>query len=734
MGALLAPNPIFRAWDNNNNPLVGGQLFTYQVGTTTPVATYTDSTAVTANSNPIVLNARGEAPVWLSPTQSYKLVLKDANGNTIWTVDQVTSPAPVAVGNMTDEKGSGGTPGFAANVDFTPNVTTTFTLSQIYGSASNLWVAFDADEQGADTFTLNGKTLTFNAPIPAGINRVYVKGGTALTVGTPSAGSVTDDSIAGGTKLSNRLNDFYDLRDPVYGAKCDGTTDDTAAVQRAINAIGSTSATLIIPGPTLISGALTFSPNTQLFPLNGGYFIGKVGTEVVQLQSAPLAGPVKLLLNMAARATNGMTVYPEWFGAAADGVTDDSTAIQGAINFLKNVGGIVQFEARAYYLSQAVTIGVNSAGSTGQNTVLQGKGRHSTILRTTGATTGTIQVVGFNTTLLQGVQIRELTIDKTVTGTGGIGIFAEYTQGLLLHNIQINNHLYGVQLLGSPNTIAEKVTVTFAGATNNWHGFDLNGGGSNAGGNASSVFRDCYVSAAGATGTGFVGFYAYGAYVSDLQFLSCETLACYIGYEFDMSASANTGNEDVQLINCRADGCLAYGVFVNQAGGSGSADSMVTIIGGWYDMGNVTSTVYMIYLNGCQGVTVSGAQVYNAPAEANAYGIYLNGCQGCKVLGNTLRELKYSIYSLNGRCNMVKGNDMFNAAATPGTQQAVMIGEAYSSLQANVHRGYATNGAVIDGSSTSCSMIDNIADPANISTRYSNSALGTSVTTNNIGA
>src|SRR6185312_1730998 len=148
MGALLAPNPMFRAWDNNNNPLVGGQLFIYQAGTTTPVATYTDSTAGTPNPNPVVLNARGEAPIWLSPTQAYKFVLEDANGNTIWTEDQIISPAPVAVGNMTDEKGSGGTPGFAANVDFTPNVTTTLPLSQNYGSASNLWVSFDDAEQG----------------------------------------------------------------------------------------------------------------------------------------------------------------------------------------------------------------------------------------------------------------------------------------------------------------------------------------------------------------------------------------------------------------------------------------------------------------------------------------------------------------------------------------------------------------------------------------------------------
>ncbi|MFS7020210.1 hypothetical protein, partial [Pseudomonas aeruginosa] len=65
MAVQIAPLPVMRFYDNNNNPLAGGQLFTYQAGTSTPAATYTDSTASTANLNPVILNARGEASVWL---------------------------------------------------------------------------------------------------------------------------------------------------------------------------------------------------------------------------------------------------------------------------------------------------------------------------------------------------------------------------------------------------------------------------------------------------------------------------------------------------------------------------------------------------------------------------------------------------------------------------------------------------------------------------------------------
>jgi hypothetical protein len=79
-------------------------------------------------------------------------------------------------GGWFDEKGSGGTIGFAAGVDFVGGTTTTLTLSQPYGSQANLIVAFDGGFQGGDSFSLSGKTLTFASAIPSGIQKVYVKG------------------------------------------------------------------------------------------------------------------------------------------------------------------------------------------------------------------------------------------------------------------------------------------------------------------------------------------------------------------------------------------------------------------------------------------------------------------------------------------------------------------------------------------------------------------------------
>jgi hypothetical protein len=102
----------------------------------------------------------------------------------------ITSGSTTAISTFTDEKGSGGQPGFVAGVDFTDGVSTSLTLSQAYGSAADLWVAFDAGEQGANTYTLSGTTLTFNAPIPVGTVNVFVKGASGAVAGSTSGGLV----------------------------------------------------------------------------------------------------------------------------------------------------------------------------------------------------------------------------------------------------------------------------------------------------------------------------------------------------------------------------------------------------------------------------------------------------------------------------------------------------------------------------------------------------------------
>jgi len=86
--ASLTPSPKLQFFDANGAPLSGGKLYTYEAGTTTPLVTYTDYGAGTPNANPVILDSRGEASVWLG-SLAYKMLLKTSADATVWTVDNM---------------------------------------------------------------------------------------------------------------------------------------------------------------------------------------------------------------------------------------------------------------------------------------------------------------------------------------------------------------------------------------------------------------------------------------------------------------------------------------------------------------------------------------------------------------------------------------------------------------------------------------------------------------------
>ncbi len=77
-------------------PLSLGSLLTYQAGTSTPLATYADSSLVTANPTTIALDAGGRptVDVYLAAT-GYKFVVEDAGGSTVYTYDNVENVGQV---------------------------------------------------------------------------------------------------------------------------------------------------------------------------------------------------------------------------------------------------------------------------------------------------------------------------------------------------------------------------------------------------------------------------------------------------------------------------------------------------------------------------------------------------------------------------------------------------------------------------------------------------------------
>ena len=91
----VMPVPRMQFSDSAGEPVVAGKLYVYEAGTTTSVNTYSDA-GVTANANPVILDAGGWAVVYLEIGEVYKFELRDEFDVTLWTQDNIS---PTTVGS-----------------------------------------------------------------------------------------------------------------------------------------------------------------------------------------------------------------------------------------------------------------------------------------------------------------------------------------------------------------------------------------------------------------------------------------------------------------------------------------------------------------------------------------------------------------------------------------------------------------------------------------------------------
>lgn len=124
--ALAKLSPVFN-WAEliNGIPATGAKVFTYAAGSSTKQNTYTDEGGLTANPNPIILDARGEPPndIWLTEGQSYKFVFTastdtDPPTSPIRTIDDITGVGDNSV-TLDQWVDSGVTPTYVNATQFT---------------------------------------------------------------------------------------------------------------------------------------------------------------------------------------------------------------------------------------------------------------------------------------------------------------------------------------------------------------------------------------------------------------------------------------------------------------------------------------------------------------------------------------------------------------------------------------------------------------------------------------
>jgi hypothetical protein len=118
----LSPVLNDESLDNDGLPLIGGTISVYLAGTSTLATTYTTSAGNVEQTNPIVLNARGEpdSPIWLPVGKAYTLILLGANALLLRQYDNIQGINDVDADILTPSEwvASGLTPTFINATQF----------------------------------------------------------------------------------------------------------------------------------------------------------------------------------------------------------------------------------------------------------------------------------------------------------------------------------------------------------------------------------------------------------------------------------------------------------------------------------------------------------------------------------------------------------------------------------------------------------------------------------------
>jgi hypothetical protein len=284
--AYALPYPKFRAFNPTTNlPLVGGKLYSYIIGTTTPKALYADYALTTPLSNPVILDSNGEKTIY--GNGFYDLKLTDASDVQLWTGGSVAfDQAAAVVVNTSLEWVSSMAATFVDVDDFNVSgdqtaifhvnrrVKAVHTGTTLYGkvtasvfnsgpNTTTVTVLLDSGNLAADLQTASVGILdSVNHSIPAIIpflnqNNTFIGTNTfsaAVTMGSTAA--ITGNTTVGGTL-------------GVTGAV---TTSSTVAVGTNLTVGGTAIVTgnTTLNGTLAVTGAVTGSSTAQFTAIGVG--------------------------------------------------------------------------------------------------------------------------------------------------------------------------------------------------------------------------------------------------------------------------------------------------------------------------------------------------------------------------------------------------------------------------------------------------------------------------------
>jgi parallel beta-helix repeat protein len=224
---------------------VGGSLsFTATVsGSTNTAVTWTVDGVTNGNTSVGTISGTGNTITYRAPATAGTRILSarstadsTKSASSTLTVQAVPIPPPasvsVAVTPTSTSLAIGSTSAFTAAVSGSTNTAVTWAVDGVVNGNATV-----------GTLSGTGNTVTYTAPASAGSHIL-----TATSAADSSKSASASVTIQGSCIPTPRTSWVVDVK--TYGAKGNGVADDTSAIQAALNAVGGTGGTLLIPDGT----------------------------------------------------------------------------------------------------------------------------------------------------------------------------------------------------------------------------------------------------------------------------------------------------------------------------------------------------------------------------------------------------------------------------------------------------------------------------------------------------
>lgn len=319
------------------------------------------------------------------------------------------------------------------------------TLTKLTGSPSVAVISSTSDTSGIIGIVVSGAGTAGSAQVAiAGIAACTFDGGTTAGDYVQNSATVSGDchdagasyptsgQVIGRVLSSNASSGTYNI------ALAAGTI---SAQGGTYNGSGSTNSIPMFTASTTIGNSLLTQPSTSLL---------KLGSTSAPA-SIQISGP-------------SPWIDVKMYGATGNGSTDDSSAIQSAINAVSSNGGTVFFPCGNYYIKTGLTVSgknawkLKGAGSTGWGTT-------SSCVNIESDQSGLVLLtIGNGSTQYMGGSVEDMSF-RDISGTGAAagGILLYAPSMTLLYNIEAYNFngpsSYGVEFNGNGSTYLNHDTI-----------------------------------------------------------------------------------------------------------------------------------------------------------------------------------------------------------------------------------------------------------------------------------